>query len=102
MKTLLLLFVFFSARLLAADKPPGVDTLAQPVWVNPASGLGAQAIEESQQFKELKARAEKAEMAAEYWKAIAERNELAIRVVQFEAQLADIKRRLAEAEASKK
>lgn len=45
-------------------------------------------------FKEMKARAERAEITAEYWKAIAERNELAIRLMQSEAQLNEAKKKI--------
>lgn len=87
-----LLFVFFLALTICCLADPG--DISIKAGSLPSLPTAWAAIEDHPSFKEMKARAEKAETAAEYWKAIAERNELAIRLLQSEAQLAEARRKI--------
>lgn len=85
----LVCFCILISGLLAADKPP-TPTLEEISKLQPSTA----AIEAVADLNAMKARAERAEITAEYWKAIAERNELAVRLLQSEAQLNEARKKI--------
>lgn len=83
--------LFFLFLALATGSVAAQEKPAAPVVIGaeaPKEGV-KYPIDQHPDFIAMKARAEKAELLAEYWKVSSERNELAIRLLQTQAQLAE-------------